>query len=302
MTNFFENNFFKKAGPDRMETELEELDSNRETANQKVTPKILQFITGKAIEGGCSEFKIDGLEKIKAAKEKYPDRKFIVAAAHMNVLDPAAAIKALGPEFNLQMTGESVLINKLKYFGNVLMLRALNVFDDRFTPLDYQENDREKYGVFNPDNFTRVIGKMEEGRTPWMAINHFSRNGTMRRAHIGPVYLAHKTNSVILPTALELAGGGSLTMEGTAEKLKNFKNKSRADYHIADAIDLPPLDVSIIDQVFAKRKAGETVTEEEKQAFAEVHKALKEQADSIGRNISELLPEEKRGYYEPAIG
>lgn len=266
-----------------------------EEAVKKVeTPKHLQIYGDKVVNLFCKKFSVDGLDKFKKFKEENPDEKFIISAAHLNNLDVPAALKTMGPEANIQITGESVLLEKIKYLGHRLMINLAG--RDNFTPLDYKENEDGKFGSFNPDNFIELEDKIAEGKTPWIAAHPFSLDGQMKKASIGPVYLAAKTGAAIVPTALEVSGG-SVNLEGAKESAKNLLNRSEATYHIGEPIKFPSLDISIIELVFAKRSAGEEISQAELDEFKEVHRKLKEQAEILAQAISMLLPEEKRGYY-----
>ena len=185
---------------------------------------------------------------------------------------------------------------------------------DRFSPLSYHEDKEGKHGVFNPDNFTELSEKMEEGRTPWIAANAFSPEGKMQKAGIGGVYLANKTNAVIIPVALSV-DGGSASMEeaslgvkqvmggdisGLKEIPKSLKGlgKQTATYRIGEPVELPDFDMSGFDQYFNKKRNGEVITKEDREGFKVGHAHLKELSEMIGLEIASLLlPEERRGYY-----
>jgi hypothetical protein len=276
--NFFENPFKEKP----------------KTGKPNETPKHLKIYGEKVIDLFCKEFSVDGLDRFKKYKEENPKEKFIISAAHLNNLDVPAALKVMGPEVNIQMTGESVLLEKMKYLGHRLMINLAG--RDNFTPLDYIENKDGKHGSFNPENFIELEEKISEGKTPWIAANPFSLDGKMKKASIGPVYLAAKTNSAIIPTALDVSGG-SVNLEGMAENVKGLMDRSESIYHIGEPIKFPPLDISIIEKITEKRKNGNEVSKEELLEFSDVHNALKKRAEELALTISEMLPEEKRGYY-----
>ncbi len=262
--------------------------------NNLETAKNMQSFGEKSIDLFCKEFKVEGLDQLKEYKAGHPEEKFIVSSSHLNNLDVPAVLKTLGKDFNLQLTGESVLLEKMKYLGHKLLINLGG--RENFTPLDYRENKDGKHGSFNPDNFVELQEKMESGKTPWIAAHPFSLDGKMKRGSIGPVYLAAKTNATIIPTALEVIGG-SVNLEGAKESAKTLLNRSQAIYHIGSPLKLPPIDVSIIDEVIKKKSQGQEITKEELEAFTATHQTLKDHAEILAQAISSLLPEEKRGYY-----
>ena len=280
--NFFEKNIFKKS------------EKGAETASPEKTPAHLRLYGDKVVDLFCKQFSVEGKENIENAKEEDPDQKFIITAAHLNNLDVPAALKVFGDDFNIQMTGESVLLEKMKYLGHRMMINLAG--KDNFTPIDYKENSEGKRGSFNPDNFTAIEEKMKEGKTPWIAAHPFALDGKMKKASIGPVYLAAKTKSMLIPTALDISGG-SVNLEGAVENVKALVDRSKAVYRIGEVFKVPDIDISIIGEVLAKRKKGGEISREELEKFSAVHQQLIEQADLLEERLAKLLPENKR-YHE----
>lgn len=282
--NIFEGEIFKKNKSREKQIE----DKNE---NAKKTPAQLRTYGDRVIGLFCKDFSVKGYENIEEIREKYPNEKFIISAAHLNNLDVPAVLKVLGNDFNIQMTGESVLLEKMKYLGHRAMITIGGI--ENFTPLDYIEDKDGKHGEFNPENFNKLAEKINEGKTPWIANHPMSLDGKMKRSSIGPVYLAAKTKSMIIPTSLDISGG-SVNLEGADEYLKTLTNRSRAVYHIGEVFKIPDIDVSIIEDVLARRKSGEVIDRLDLEKFSTVHAQLREQADLLGERIAALLPEEKR--------
>ncbi|MFA6514608.1 MAG: hypothetical protein WCT50_05020 [Patescibacteria group bacterium] len=280
--NFFEKNIFKKEKKEHEGNLLEK------------TPTHLRLYGDKVVDLFCKQFSVEGKENIEKAKAENPEQKFIITAAHLHNLDVPAALKVFGNDFNIQMTGESVLLEKMKYLGHRIMINLAG--RDNFTPIDYKENSEGKHGSFNPDNFTEIEEKMKEGKTPWIAAHPFALDGKMKKTSIGPVYLAAKTKSMLIPTALDISGG-SVNLEGAVENVKALADRSKAVYHIGEVFKVPDIDVLAIDKVMVKRKNGERISEEELKQFTLVHQQLREQADLLGEQVAGLLPENKR-YHE----
>ncbi len=281
--NFFENGIFNKK--DKV------VDTKLENDNPEKTPARLRIYGEKVVNLLCKNFSIEGYDNIKKIKENNPNEKFIITAAHLNGLDVPAALRVFGNDFNIQMTGESVLLEKMKYLGHKAMITMGG--RENFTPLDYVEGKDGKHGEFNPENFNEIAEKIDEGKTPWIANHPMSLDGKMKRSSIGPIYLAAKTKSMLIPTALEVSGG-SINLEGADEYLKTLADRSKAIYHIGEVFKVPDIDVSIIEDVLVRRKKGEVINREDLEKFSAVHAQLREQADLLGERIAELLPEEKR--------
>lgn len=274
-------------------------DNNKVNINSEkpeTTSWLLKTYGDKIVDMFCKNYSLEGLDKLEDYQKENPDEKYIISSSHTNNLDAPAVLKTFGDKFKVQLTGESVLLEKLKYLGHRALINLGG--RDNFTALDYKEdmNNPIKHGSFNPENFNELEEKMNEGKTPWLASAPFALDGKMKKASIGPVYLAAKTGASIIPTALEISGG-SLNLEGAKESVKNLVDRSKAIYHIGLPIKMPALDISIIDQVLEKRKKGVEISQEELLKFSNIHNKLKEQAEILGQTISLMMPEENRGYY-----
>ncbi len=259
------------------------------------TPEAMQKGAERVVDMATKSFQVDGQERIEAlrqGRQENPDQRFVITGSHLSNLDVPAAVKVLGRDFNMQVAPESVL------FGLTAQQIVMNIAGrENFTPLEYKKRKGGgKMGVFNPDNFDALGETMEEGRTPWIAIHPMTTDGKMKHARVGPVFLAQKTGSRVIPTALEVRGG-SISFEGIAELAKGFAKKVDATYHVGSPIELEPVDIAPLEDVLRKRERGEKITKEELAAFKETHRRLQEQADRIGEAIAAMLPEEQRGVY-----
>lgn len=264
-------------------------------SKKRESPEKFKKWMGGAIELFCKEFSVEGKAELEAALKAEPDGKFVLAASHFSNLDAPAAVEALGDILDIQITAESVL------FEGLAPQRGLfkAVGKDRFSPLAYEKDKGGKHGVFNPENFTNLAQKIEEGRTPWIAIHPFTKKAEMQDARVGAVYLAHKSGAKIIPAGLEYEGG-SVSLEGAGELFKAFKGRKegKGTYHVGTPIELLPLDVSIIETVMHKRSNAQPVSSEEKTEFLAVMKRLREDANTIASKIGSMLPPERRGPYQ----
>ena len=268
---------------------------NFEQNNNISTPERLRTAVDKAMDLLVNTFNVEGKEELVNFIENNPDTKFIIASSHFSNLDAPAAVKALGDKLNIQITTESVL------FGLTPQMVMFKVAgEENFSPLEYKKEGKQKSGVFNPDDFDNLSKLMENNKTPWIAIHPFNTKEAMTDARIGSVYLAHKTGAKIIPTALELKGG-SVSLEGIKEFTKGFlsklKGKTEATFHIGDIMDVPDIDVSIIDEVLRKRANGEKISPEERDKFKQVMTVLRNEASILAGQIAHMLPEENRGVY-----
>ncbi|MFI5107282.1 MAG: hypothetical protein ACHP78_00385 [Terriglobales bacterium] len=260
------------------------------------TPETLRNGVEKIVTFLCKDFSVEGkdnVEEIRRIQEEDANNKFIVTSSHISNLDAPAAIKALGNDLDFQLAVSST------HFGltpQELMYRMAG--KENFTGLDYRKNKRGSAdGAFNPDNFDELAEKMEAGKTPWIAIHPFTASGKMQKARIGPVYLAQKTGSYLVPSALEIKNGGSVSFEGLSELTKAAVKKAEAVFHVGQPIKLEPIDIRIIEEVLQKRQRGEKPTTEELKRFSETTTLLKKQADDVAEIISRMLPERMRGAY-----
>ncbi len=271
--------------------------SSYEQPNKRESPDSLRKGMQKAIDLFCNEFSVEGKEGIDQALRENPNAKFVLAASHFSNLDAPAAVVALGDILDIQITAESVL------FEGLAPQRALfgMVGKASFTPLSYEKGKGGKHGVFDPDDFVGLSQKVEEGKTPWIAIHPFTREEKMQKARIGAVYLAHKSGATIIPTALEYQGG-SISLEGGAELFKALRKRKegKGTYHVGKPIELLPLDVSIIEDVIKRQRAGEgkNISKEGIKKFSAVIKRLREDADTIANKIASMLPEDRQGPYQ----
>jgi len=112
------------------------------------TAKSLQGFGEKTIDLFCKELKLEGLDQLKEYKAGHPDEKFVISYSHLNNLDVPAVLKTLGKDFNLQLTGESVLLEKMKYLGHKLLTNLGG--RENFTPLYYKEKSRWQTWFFQP--------------------------------------------------------------------------------------------------------------------------------------------------------
>jgi hypothetical protein len=282
----------QKAAAKKIETE-----EVAEAAPEATPDRLINY--GKLIlKAFCRNFSVEGEDQIKQFKKEHADDKFIITGSHTNNLDVPAALKTLGPEFNMQVTGNELFFTESKYLAQKIGVKTL--FRDRFTGIGQKSEDGKESGVFNPDDFRSIDKEMDNGRTPWMAAHSFSMDGQMRQVDNGAVLEAYRQNAWIVPTALELISG-SKNMQGVGEIAKNLKD-SGAKYHIGQPYKPEPLpqgmDINIITDVIDKRKRGELVSDEEFSAFKEAKNFLSVQTEKLGQAISGLLPEEQRGYYK----
>ena len=311
MPSFLEKFSWPKKTTPELATNLPEGEITPETKNEETTPNRLIKYGELVINSLCKNYETQGFDELKNFKNEHQADKFVITGSHMNNLDVPAALKTLGPEFNLQVTGNELFEKKIKYLAQNIGVNTL--FHDRFTTLGQKAEDKIEEGpdgkkkkvtiesgVFRPENFTELDKQMEKGRTLWMATHSFSEEGKMRQVDNGALIEAYRQNAWVIPTALELTSG-SKNMQGVKEIAKNLKD-SGAVYHIGKPYKPEALpegyDINILTDVVNKRKSGEEVSPAEFEAFKNVHHFLSEQTEKLGKIISDMLPEEQRGFYQ----
>ncbi|MDB4992205.1 MAG: hypothetical protein JWL75_450 [Parcubacteria group bacterium] len=268
--------------------------ANESSSREIHTEKSMLQAADKGINLLSSNFEIEGENNIKEAvrlRTEDPNRRFMIASSHISNLDAPAAIKAFGNDFDLLISASSQNFTG----ANAFLFRIAG--KDNFTPLTIKGPKGKPSGVFNPEDFAPIVTQSAEGKTPWIAAHTFTESGEMQEAKIGSIYLAQKTGSYVIPAALEMRGGGSVSMEGVYEMTKGALNKGEAIYHIGVPYKPEPIDVSIIDKVMRAREQGESVSSEDRKLFSEVLGALRSQAEELGTTIAQLLPEDMRGVY-----
>jgi hypothetical protein len=270
----------------------------REKRKERKTPWRLRRGMRLIVDMFCKEFSVKGKEDLQKELREKPNAKFVVAASHFSNLDAPAVVAALGDDLDIQVTAASDHFD----FLTVQNLFFLLAGKDNFSPLSYEDENGSGRGVFNPDNFVDIAQKVEEGKTPWMAIHPFAKDEKMKKAAVGAVYLAHKSGAMIIPAALDYEGG-SVSLEGNEEIKKAFdkRKEGKGTYHVGKPIQLLPLDVSIIEHVLDRRLTGFSVSNEEKQLFLTVMRRLRQDADTIANKIASMLPEERKGLYKKEV-
>lgn len=268
---------------------------DEEKPTRPVTPESVRNKVDLAMKP-FGQMDIAGKDALVEFQEKNPDAKFIMAGSHFG-MDVHAALKALGDRFDIQVTGESLVHDEalMEFF-------IKTIGEDRFSDLQYKKTSAGKTGVFNPDNFQELAEKMEQGRTPWMAINAFATDEKMSKAKIGSAYLAQKTGSFVVPTAFYVENGPSNVATGS-DVWRLLKGKVKGDlkahYKIGSPMELEKIDnIEVIEEVYRKRRAKEKVTPEERAEFSRVNQELKTQAEAVAKAVAGLLPEEYQGFYQ----
>lgn len=246
----------------------------------------------------CREFLTKGTEGVEQVLKDDPDARFVLVGSHFSNLDALAAVEGLGDKLDIQITAAS------DHFEDSAPQKPLfeRAGAGSFSPLEHTiGQDGRGRGKFNPADFTALVQKLEEGKTPWIAVHPFNKDEAMEKARVGAVYLAHKGGAMIIPSALEYKGW-SVSLEGKVEIAKalvgRLVGKGKAVYHVGAPIRLPPLDVSIIEEVINKRAAHEQVSDAERKKFIEVMKRLREDADMVANKIGSMLPPKHRGPYQ----
>lgn len=246
----------------------------------------------------CKNLEVDGAQELLKFKSEHPNDKFIFTASHTNNLDVPVLLKTFGKDFNLQIAGNEQFFTKAKFLVQNIGIKI--IFGDHFTTLGQKETKGKEHGILRPENFIELDKKMEQGRTPWISAHSFSVEGKMRKVDNGALIEAYRQNAWIIPSALEIKGTYN-TMQGFKDLTNNLKNESSAKYHVGTPYKPDPLpdglSIQIINSVISKRQKGEQVTDKEFSDFKIVNHFMQEQSEKLGKIISEMLPEDQKGFY-----
>lgn len=255
------------------------------------SPKRLRSFSEAVVKMFVNEFKVDGLENLREYKEKNPDKKFVIAASHLCNLDAPAAVSALGNDFNIQITGESILFELIPHR---LMMKMAG--KESFSPLQYKKSPTGKHGIFNPDNFTDLKEKMGTGKTPWIAVHPFTTKEEMKPAKKGAVYLSQLSDAVVIPVALEYTGG-PMSLEGGGPLAKGIMSKIKGEGKATFRIG-KPMELRKIEGVELLNKPITELADAEKEQRTKILQEINTQANEIAEQIAKMLPEENRGEYK----
>jgi 1-acyl-sn-glycerol-3-phosphate acyltransferase len=229
---------------------------------------------------------VSGLEHIG---EIPPDRKVVLAMSHATDLDIPLAASVLCKYFDIAIVNQSM---QQHFFSDPMANLGNRIPGLRhFLPVDYYSiSGIKKPSKFNPDNFTAMAKKMDEGKTVLIAVHNPSFKGKLERAGYGATYLADITDAVILPVAVNVRtkkpGEGGMVGHITATILEH----PEIDIRIGEPLDPPGIPgMDEFAALFQRRKNHVPLTAEDIRRFDELKKELKERSAQVLEHVSELL-------------
>jgi len=225
---------------------------------------------------------VRGLEH---ATEIPPDRKVVIAVSHATDLDIPSVATALCRHFDIAITNQSVQHEFFSDPGANIATRVAG--KENFMPVDYHWISGIKKPLkFNPENFTAMAEKMDEGKTVIIAVHNPSFTGSLERAGYGAAYLAEITGAVILPVRVTVRSAESKEEAGmVGHFLKTMKEHPEIDIDIGVPFEPQPVEgIKDIAAFHDKRKHHEPVTKEDIARFDELKNQLKAiSADVLAR-------------------
>lgn len=215
---------------------------------------------------------VRGLEH---ATEIPPDRKVVIAVSHATDLDIPTAATVLSKYFDIAITNQSVQHEFLSDPGANVAIRVAG--KENFLPIDYHWISGIKKPLkFNPENFTAMAEKMEEGKTVLIAVHSPSFKGTLERAGYGAAYLAEITGAVILPVSITVRSKKKEETGMVGHFMKTMMEHPEIDVDIGAPFELPKVEgIEDLARFHDKRKNHELVTNEDIARFGELKKELK---------------------------
>lgn len=279
-----------------------------ETETSRLTPLRLR----KGMEAFTSlmvgKIKVSGRENLESLP---PDLPVIIAVTHINDLEFSIAVKALANDFNLVIADISKHRNfKEDPFTFIALTLAGR---DNFLPLNYgREGGRWSASPFDPQDFDLISEAQKRGKTVIIAAHNPSsalrvRGGEHQREDeqktyqlpetggLGAVYLASKTNSLILPVAVNVEASGNIGRVGIVAGIETLLYRPNASVTIGQPMDLRGVYVSVIEKVGRKRDLREKITEQERADFRHAGDELRVRSAILMRTLASMLPPEKRG-------
>ncbi len=109
----------------------------------------------------------------------------------------------------------------------------------------------------------------------------------------GAVYLASKTNAVVLPVAVDTAAPSEVGMARGI--IATLRNRPKVRVIVGEPFETEDLDISAIESLLQKRAMKESVTEGDRTRFTLARQNLQAQSERLMRTLAQLLPAQKRG-------
>ena len=259
---------------------------------QKETAFRLRLMVGLELKilGKIQTFGREHLQEIPK------DKKVIIAATHISDIDMPVVIGSLGEDFELKVTTKSMNLDMSKdTFGS---LGPLIAGRDNFLPIDYGRNkEGRRMADFNPDNFKAMAAALNDDKEVLIAA-HNPTSGKLPRGGIGASYLYQLGHGdfIILPVAVNVKSEKPYRV---GDEISLVKEHPDTDVFIGKPLELESIaGIDEYEKIIEKKNRGEELTADEVAESKRIRQLLLDNSDAIMESLAEMLPEEKRGYYE----
>lgn len=215
-----------------------------------------------------SEVKVSGHQNL----EKIPkDRPIIFATTHLSNTDVTIAASELAKEYNIKIVQASTHDYPMQSPSGYIS-KIVGGSENFISIRTKKVNGKEK-GFFRPEDYDPMVEHLKKGPVLMAAYYNSDRkyvdNGSQKdvvlpeKGGVGAIWLAQKSNAVIIPTAIDI-------------------NKRLAVVHFGEVLDLKKIDE--IDLFKNDLKKTRDISEK-----------LREQSNLLMSSLAKMLSVEKRG-------
>lgn len=240
--------------------------------------------------------KVEGLDNLANLA---PDKRVIFASSHLSDTDPTIAAVVLSKYRKLDIA--SLETNQRDPFqGTAMKIMGREKFHDISGTFDIET--KMPHTSFNPQNFEQMEGVLRQGADLLIAAHKPSRNWQLPdSAGVGDVYLAHLTESPIIPVAVDIhsekAVGMASDLKGTFRRALSGK-RPEVTVRIGTPISfekIDPAELADVGMFLSGRRAELKKDGPRYQKALENYNKLREQGGEVIQAIANLLPAQKRG-------
>lgn len=233
--------------------------------------------------------------------EHIPDgKKVIFLVTHMSDYDLPIAIATIAKKFPRIKVAEASTHEKFSQNPGGYLGRQIGGEQNSFS-VDFTGGETDGNAIFNPENFEKMKGGLEEGDVLVIAA-YFDRTyqgGNWRlpeKGGSGGVYLSQITpDAILVPVSVDIQSKKPFGMgsPGLGQIIRELRPK--VEVKIGMPFEPTPIDgIDTFARVLEKRKKGEPIESEERTRFSAVCQGLREESDKVMKVLADMLPVEKR--------
>jgi hypothetical protein len=268
--------------------------------------KLATTLADRSLEVISELFKLE-VEGAENLREIPPGKHILFLTTHLSDIDMPIAIAGLAKE-NVRNLKLAELSTHFDFLKNPTAYLGRLAGGANSLPVSHTLNFRGEHTVFNPEDFPPMKDVMLAGDHMVMAA-YFNLKKTYKekkwelpeKGGNGGVYLAQITpDTVIVPVAVDIQTPEPIAMGGPnpAELIKYHNAPARV--RIGKPLEPHPISgVEKFAGLLEKFKKNTRLTDEERNEFTRIHRALREESDRVMHSLSDMLPEEKRAPERP---